>query len=215
MINSQENALTALEEIRSIMQRSAKFISLSGWSGIWAGLTALAGAYYVERQYFSHWRNDGMLGTNTHAAPLVLTCLLILLIAATGAWLFTQHKVKRTGEKLWNATSRKMLTELLIPLGAGGLVCLAMLYHADVKYLAPLTLIFYGLGLINCSKYTFDEIRHLGMLEILLALPGLFFPGYGLILWALGFGVLHIIYGLLMWQKYDRVNMDKSKLKKA
>ena len=69
---------------------------------------------------------------------------------------------------------------------------------------APTTLLFYGLALYNAGKYTLDEIRYLGVSEIILGLLGCIFIGYGLMFWALGFGVLHIVYGFMMWWKYER-----------
>jgi hypothetical protein len=97
---------------------------------------------------------------------------------------------------------------MLIPLVAGGIFCIAMLYHggAFILLISPAMLIFYGLSLVNGSKYTLHDIRYLGCLEIVLGLIAVFNLGYGIIFWALGFGVLHIIYGALMWFKYDRNN---------
>jgi len=67
---------------------------------------------------------------------------------------------------------------------------------------APLTLIFYGLALVNASKYTLSEIRSFGIAEIVLGLIAMAFIGYGLLFWAIGFGLLHIIYGIIMHVRY-------------
>jgi hypothetical protein len=69
---------------------------------------------------------------------------------------------------------------------------------------APACLVFYGLALIQGSANTFDEIRYLGFSEIILGLISASVPGYGLVFWAIGFGVLHIIYGVIMYNKYDK-----------
>jgi hypothetical protein len=58
--------------------------------------------------------------------------------------------------------------------------------------------------LINASKYTFNDIRYLGFCEIILGLGAAVYVGYGLYFWALGFGILHIIYGAMMYYKYER-----------
>jgi hypothetical protein len=65
-------------------------------------------------------------------------------------------------------------------------------------------LIFYGMALLNGSKYTYHEIRALGILEVLLGLIASMNLGHGLLFWALGFGVLHIIYGVLVWYRHER-----------
>ena len=103
---------------------------------------------------------------------------------------------------MWDATSRRLLTSFAIPLIAGGIFCLAMLFHGMFVFIAPATLIFYGLALVNASKYTFTDVQYLGYLEILLGLISLFFLGWGLLFWTIGFGVLHIVYGLVMHRKY-------------
>jgi hypothetical protein len=70
--------------------------------------------------------------------------------------------------------------------------------------------VFYGLALVNASKYTLTDIRYLGITEIILGILNIFFLRRGLYFWALGFGVLHIIYGLVMWWKYERAVKTES-----
>jgi len=93
----------------------------------------------------------------------------------------------------------------LIPLVAGGLFVGGLLYHNEWRLVAPACLVFYGLALVNASKYTLTDIRYLGLLEIVLGLVNLYYADYGLYYWAIGFGLLHIIYGLIMWWKYDKM----------
>ncbi|MBT1700273.1 hypothetical protein KK083_25525, partial [Fulvivirgaceae bacterium PWU4] len=59
-------------------------------------------------------------------------------------------------------------------------------------------------ALIQGGSNTYDEIRYLGYCEITLGLIAALFPGYGLLAWAMGFGVLHIVYGAIMYNKYDK-----------
>jgi hypothetical protein len=96
-----------------------------------------------------------------------------------------------------------MALSLAIPLVTGGIFILIMLNSGHFGLAAPACLIFYGLALIQASTNTVDEIRYLGYSEILLGLISAMLPGYGLIFWSLGFGVLHIVYGAIMHNKYD------------
>ena len=73
-----------------------------------------------------------------------------------------------------------------------------------VGMVAPSTLIFYGLGLINASKYTYGEIEVLGYVELSLGLVASFFMGFGLLFWVIGFGVSHVVFGLVLHFKYDK-----------
>lgn len=209
----QDSSLETLQHIRSIMERSARFLSLSGWSGIWAGAVALAGAAIAGAMIGDmndHYRAAGYTAGPEYYAlpdlmPLVLLALAVLCSALLGGFYFTYRKNKMAGVTIWNSASRRMLLNLFIPLAAGAVVVLAFLLRGDWIYAGPACLIFYGLALINGSKYTVSDIKYLGLTEVLLGCLGLFLqPGYGLYLWATGFGVLHIVYGIIMWRKYDR-----------
>lgn len=207
MTGTKDDSLEALRDIRSIMERSARFLSLSGWSGVWAGGAALAGAYIARRWLQAYYFGD------TDAADfitlrnrLVLLALAVLLTALAGGYFFTQRKAKRQGGPLWNSASRNMLVSLALPLAAGGVFVLGLLYHDDWTYVAPACLVFYGLALISAGRYLVSDIRYLGCLEVLLGCAGMFLPRYGLYLWAAGFGVLHILYGIIVWYKYDKAD---------
>ena len=207
--------LEHLSEIRALMERSTRFLSLSGLSGVWAGMCALAGvaAVYAFLEmppftaaggsfYFDKAINTNKWGMD-YKSVFVLIAIMVLAAALAGGWFFTARKARRRGEQIWDATSRRLLTALAIPLLAGGIFCLALLFRGYVSLLAPCTLIFYGLALVNGSKYTLRDVEYLGLSQVALGLLGIFYPGYGLDIWGLGFGVLHIVYGLWMYWKYD------------
>ena len=135
---------------------------------------------------------------------LFLLAGTILCLALLSAFYFTWRKTKEDKVPLWNHTSRQLTINMMIPLVAGGLFVLSMLQHNDWRFITPACLIFYGVALVNGSKYTLSDIRYLGILEIVLGLISTQFIGYGLYFWAIGFGVLHIIYGFIMWWKNER-----------
>lgn len=210
-----DDSLQALRDIRDIMQRSAKFISLSGWSGVWAGCTALAGSLVAY-----NWLNDLPVGYHRTtdaaagfqvsdeytgiAARFILLAIVVLVIALAGGFYFTWRKARRQNGTLWNSASRRMIAETSIPLIAGGIFVLNFIFMHHGVYIAATCLTFYGLALINGSKYTLSDIKYLGLCEVALGCISLFMPGYGLLFWAIGFGVLHILYGIFMWNKYEK-----------
>ncbi|MCB0526960.1 MAG: hypothetical protein KDC61_03870 [Saprospiraceae bacterium] len=213
--------LEHLSEIRTLMERSARFLSLSGLSGVWAGACALIGVTlvysYLEMSPFDaagrfysgkFFYYDRALSANkwgmNYEYAFILIAAGVFVAALAGGWFFTARKARKRGERIWDATSRRLLVALMIPLLTGGLLCLALLYRGYISLLAPCTLIFYGLALVNGGKFTLRDVEHLGRFEIALGLLGVYFPGYGLELWTLGFGFLHIVYGLWMYWKYDR-----------
>lgn len=212
-MNKEANHLEELKQIRSIMERSSRFISLSGLSGVFAGIYALLGA---GTAYFK--LNYSQISTSPHDYPMTFVtepaeghlaffladATLVLMASLTTGLLLTWRSAKKNGQTIWDATAQRMLINLLIPLVTGGLFTVILIMHGLVGLVAPATLIFYGLALINASKYTLNDIRYLGICEIILGLLAAVYIGQGLLFWATGFGFLHIVYGLLMYNKYER-----------
>ena len=214
-MDKRNEQLEHLREIRSLMERSSRFISLSGLSGIAAGIFALIGAAAVY-VYFDIFPFDDHL---VYYADVVeaerswgmdyltfffLDAALVFTFAVAGGIFFTTRKAKQKGQKIWDKVTQKLLLNLLIPLAAGGIFCLALMKHGEFGLVAPATLVFYGLALVNAGKYTWSDIHYLGLSEIVLGLIASFYIGYGLEFWAIGFGVLHIIYGTIMYFKYEK-----------
>lgn len=201
-----------LDDIHHLMERSSRFISLSGLSGISAGAVALLGALiaflflgYDSRYFNTNWYLAEKLFRITPCRfyLLLLDAAVILILALSFAILFTTRKAKRKGLKVWTHSTRLMLYNIAVPLLTGGIFCLILIYHHLIFLVAPATLVFYGLALLNASKYTLPEIQWLGISELILGLIACVWTGYGLLFWALGFGVLHIVYGTVMYFKYE------------
>ncbi|MEZ0538388.1 hypothetical protein [Fibrella arboris] len=203
-----QDQLAALQEIRSLMERSARFTSLSGLSGIAVGLVALAGVALVYWKLNSLHLTYTDLYTGTFSQEmstfLMLVAVGVLLLAAGAAIGFSQFKARKDKQSIWHHQALAMVNNLCIPMAAGGVFCLVLLYHHNLYLVAPSMLVFYGLALINSSKYTFTDIRYLGLGELVLGLLVCFQVEYGLVAWGLGFGGLHILYGALIYYKYER-----------
>jgi hypothetical protein len=206
-MTSQDTSLETLQDIRRIMERSSRFISLSGLSGVSAGIFALAGAYTAHEWLgsYSHSTGDHSAGIS-HALirKLLFLAGAVLVLSLSFAFYFTRKKSKKYDVPMWGHSSKKLLLNLLVPLVTGGVFVLGLIYYSDWLFVAPACLVFYGLALVNASKYTLTDIRYIGLLEIALGLLNMFRPDDSLYFWAMGFGVLHIIYGMIMWWKYDR-----------
>lgn len=204
---SNEDYLKDLSEIKNLMTKSSRFISLSGISGILAGIYALIGAataYWLFDTY-----NYGELRSDKNLYTYIFIILLVVAIAsAVTGMILTMRKAKKNNEKIWDNSSRRLLINFLIPLVTGGIYCLIILDQGGYGRTSGLMLIFYGLALVNASKYSLGNIKYLGYIEIILGLIASYFIGYGFWLWVLGFGVMHIIYGTWMHFKYD-VNTNK------
>lgn len=201
-----------LKDIREMMDRSSRFLSLSGLSGILAGLYACIGAALVHfilkthrTSYLtSYGKLEGHFFESRTFLLIVGIAAAVLFLSVLTAVVLSQRKAKKTGQSIWNKSSRRLLINFAIPLTTGGIFGILLLRDQHYGLIASVTLIFYGLALVNASKYTYETLRSLGMAFIVLGMLSEVFPGYGLYFWAAGFGLLHIIYGTYMYLKFDR-----------
>lgn len=211
-----EKYLQDLSEIKNMMSRSSRFISLSGLAGVFAGCYAIIGAVIAQMLLAENGSvyNDTYesLSTVTISSDLTLKLFLIavsVLILAIGTAIFlTTRKARKNGQKIWDNTSKRLVINFFAPLAAGGVFCLVLLQYGLVGLIAPCMLIFYGLALIHASKYTFADLKSLGYANLVLGLIATQFMGYGIYFWAVGFGIFHIIYGIWMHNKYDRKSAE-------
>ena len=204
----EKDYLQDISEIRSIMEKSSRFISLSGLSGILAGVYALIGAFIAHKLVYTSetviYTQLVVRDVRGNLVSLIVIALSILVLTiGTGIYL-TKRKASKDGVKSWDKTTKRLLINLFIPLIVGGILVVIFYQQGLIGMIAPVTLIFYGMGLINASHYTYRDIRFLGISEVILGLIASAVIGYGLLIWAIGFGVLHIIYGAMMYFKYER-----------
>lgn len=196
-----------LASIRHLMERSVRFLSLSGLTGILAGTFALIGSVVA---YFLVYYPNTPFGFRVRYVngqeviiQLLFTAGFVLFASLVSGYILTVGKARRKGLKVWDNSSRRLLVSMAVPLAAGGIFILALLSRGYFMIVAPACLLFYGLALLNGSHFTYSDVRYLGYFQIGLGLLCAFFPGFGLIFWALGFGVLHIVYGIIMHYKYE------------
>lgn len=212
MPQSPNDALSQLQEIRRMMSSSSRFISLSGWSGVFAGVSALVGAWLAHRRIETYYQIDYARGT---AIPgklyqeLLWIAILVFLCALAGAIAFTFLKSRKDQLPFWSPVARRLIWNTFLPIGVGGLLVLRLDQAGLYEFVTPACLLFYGLGLVNGSKYTLGEIRYLGYAQLILGIINLYAVRQGLLWWALGFGVCHILYGALMWWNHERTQNEK------
>lgn len=210
-MKNEKDYLKDLNEIRTMMERSSKFLSLSGLSGVFAGIYAIISSYLaysvlhfkIEKLYYT---DEEILNLGINSNYIILLAIVTVIITITTTILFSYKNSIKKSEKIWNSISKQLLLNLAIPLITGGTVILLLMVYNLYGWLAPLTLVFYGLAILNASKYTFDDMRGLGIIQIILGLVAMHFIGYGLLIWAIGFGLVHIIYGIYLHYKYEVEN---------
>jgi hypothetical protein len=204
-----------LQAIREIMERSSKFLSLSGLSGIFAGVCALIGAaiawFFIldpgHVPYDEYMNGQGGSSTSGTGFYLAMDAMLVLGAAVLGAVYFSHRKARKAGQQFWTNLTRRLLVHLMIPLITGGIFILILVFRNNLELVAPVMLIFYGLSLVNAGKFTFGEIYYLGLTEIVLGILAAVFIDLGLLFWTIGFGLMHIVYGGVMYYRYDGMGL--------
>lgn len=210
-MENQSQSIEDIRTIRKLMEESTRFLSLSGLSGIFAGIAAIAGAliaYFLILEKGSIRYDDyiSILPTDKTIIlrwKLTADALFVLAISILLSYYFSSQKARSEGKNIWSPVSKRLLINMLIPLLTGGIFIIVLLIQNHLQLIVPGLLIFYGLALVNAGKFTYDEVFYLGILEILTGLISAFFPGWGIISWIIGFGLIHIIYGIVMYRKYE------------
>lgn len=212
-MDKKQDQLAELREIRNLMERSSRFLSLSGIAGIIVGVIAIEGvaAAYAflglglsEPGYYQFSAAQNVAEVTAAKAFLFADFMAVLLLSLFTGIYFAVRNAKKQGLPVWDATASRLLINMMIPLAAGGIYCLILFYHGHLALIAPATLIFYGLALINASKYAINDIRYLGIIEVAVGLTASLFVDYGLLFWAFGFGILHMVYGIKIYFKHER-----------
>ena len=209
-MNQSDQHLEDIKVIKKIMEESSRFLSLSGLSGIVAGLLALAGAVVANLIITGTSMSEEWYSVPFTADPAGHTAVMllfadmgaVLVLSLAAAIFFSSRKARKSGHNAWTPVTRRMLASLLLPLVTGGLFILITLSRVPANITVASTLIFYGLAVISAGKFTFGEIHWLGVLEVMTGLICLLLPQWSVLIWAIGFGVIHIGYGLFMHLRY-------------
>ncbi len=221
-MNENLATLNTIKDIRQMMERSSRFISLSGLSGVAAGICALIGAWFANdalNDIGGYHDITNIVASESRYSPtlhqflgerLFIIAVLTFLAAFGSAFFFTWLRSLENKQPIWDATAKRLMINVAIPLVTGGIFLLKLIDEGEFGLIAPGCLVFYGLSLVNASKYTLGEIRYLGYCQIVLGLMNLRYETYSLYFWAVGFGILHIVYGLVMWWKYERTDKKQA-----
>ena len=210
-MDNNKSTTDELKAIREIMEESSRFLSLSGLSGIFAGSFAIAGAIIAHflilnsstLNYEEYFRNVAGSEGSALRIKLIMDALCVLVLSVASSLYFSARKAKKAGKSIWTPVSKRLLINMIVPLVTGGFLSVILILQNDSHLIIPVLLIFYGLSLVGAGKFTYGEVFYLGLCEIITGLGAVLIPGFGLLFWVFGFGILHIIYGLSMYRKYE------------
>ena len=208
-MKNEKDYIKDISEIRSMMERSSRFLSLSGLSGVMAGIYALAGALVAYLVFGFNpdsvtYSMTGTAGTPANISSVIIVALIILALALGTVVYLSRRNAGKKGEKMWSPTTRRLLANMMVPLSTGGILIVILILNGLAGLAAPISMIFYGLALFTASKMTLEEVKLMGIIQILLGLIAVLMIQYSLIIWAIGFGLVNIVYGIYMHYKYER-----------
>lgn len=196
----KSEALNTLNEIRDMMAKSSKVLSLSGTSSVFVGVFAIIASYIANCIL-----ENASLAQSEKTIALLSEGALLLCICITTVFLFSKKKANKNNMAFrLDQTTKQMLWHFALPLMVGGILCLALVMNAFYGLTSSMMLIFYGLALYNASSYTYSNAKFLGYANIILGLIDCATGNHAILFWALGFGVCHIIYGIFFYFKHER-----------
>lgn len=200
-MNKEKDPIQDIAEIRSMMERSSKFLSLSGLSGVMAGIYALVGSYLA---YALYGFDPSSANLSSLDSEIILLAILVLILAIGTAVLLSFKKAAKKGEGIWNSTSKRLMSNVGLPLIAGAIFSLILFNQDSIHLIPSITLLFYGVALYSAGRFTYNELSFLGIIQVVLGLGAAYFSEFSLLFWALGFGVAHIFYGIYIHVRHER-----------
>ncbi|MDX5320904.1 MAG: hypothetical protein LPK45_07340 [Bacteroidota bacterium] len=194
-----------LKEIRQMMERSSRFMSLSGSSGVLIGFLALLFvSWQVSKGHLSFTDQQEYDLLSTAWEEFILGSFGLVVICLVLSIGLTLRRTLKKGLKVWTSSTKNILGAIGLPMMVGAMLMLNDFNHLTTVNFIPVTLLCYGLGLFFASRYTYDELRIMGLGMLVLGTLSVLVPAYGLLFWSLGFGALHMVYGAIMYFRHER-----------
>lgn len=185
-----------LRVIRELMERSTRYTTFSGYSGVLAGTASITGCIIT-------WLlQQGPSGLYPARVPFLLTWSLVVLFAIGADYLLTKRHAARVGKHILSRLGQQMAFASLPGLGTGALLTLLLVRHHLLNEVYPLWMLCYGIAICAVGLFSQREVKYLGALFLcagaltLVLIQGQ--PGWGLPMMALSFGGFHIVWGVLM-----------------
>jgi len=186
------------------MQQTSTYFSLRGWTGILLGIYGLLIVYLVHM--LTNTYGDGFDGSSQLPIALLEIAIMVfavvtVLISLITLWIRAKRRAKRHNEKLWSSLSKKLRFHTLIPLLLFVIILIIIANKGYYSSITPLLLLLYGIFLLNLSRFSSGRLKYLAIADIFLAIIAYFVFDKEMLFLGLGFGIFHIIYGLMTFNK--------------
>jgi len=201
---NNKNYLEDISQIKNLMAESSKFLVFTtGLSGLFSGLFAIAGITYIYFLAEGKVNDIQELVTN-YKSTIAIVLVVTLAFSTLITFLLTKRNAKSNGQNPWNPIAKKMVFNFYSVGILGGIYVLILFFQEKYEFIVELMLIFYGMALLNGSKYTFDQVKFLAYIQIALGLICSLYPTHDFWFWIVGFGFVNLIYGGIMYFGYGK-----------
>ena len=178
-----------LSFIRSTMERATSFTAVPGWGGVAMGATALVAAAIAPLQ----GSPDGWLRVWLVEA---------LVAGAIGSYAMARKARRSEGAALSRPT-RRFLLSYAPPILVGALLTFVLHREGLFRVLPGLWLMLYGTGVVTGGAFSVRVVPVMGLCFMAVGAVALVAPAsWGDPALALGFGVLHIIFGVIIARRH-------------
>lgn len=201
---NNKNYLEDISQIKNLMAESSKFLVFTtGLSGFFSGLFAILGMIYIYVLADGDVNDIEQLTVN-YRSTVAVVLIIILALSTLVTVIFTRRNAKSQGQNPWNPIAKKMVFNFYTVGVLGAVYLLILFFQEKYDTIVELMLVFYGMALLNGSKYTFDQVKLLAYIQIALGLACSFFDSYDFWFWVAGFGLVNLIYGGIMYFGYGK-----------
>ena len=146
----RNKAIESVNEIKELMERSSKFVSLSGMTAVLAGVYALAGAYVAGQLLRSEDNREG----------LIMVASLVLIVSVVTACILSWYKAKKMRQKLFSKLTCRIAWNFSLPLLTGGLFCIALLLREHYGLVSSVMLLSSIISFFHTVNKTTFHIKY-------------------------------------------------------
>ena len=183
-----DRAMDNLRFIRETMERSASFTAVSGWAGVAMGVVAL-GAAAVARLQEAPW---------AWLAVWLAAASLSAAVAVGGMAM----KSRSVGTPLFSGPGRKFASSFAPPIAVGGALTLALFGAGQTALLPGTWLLLYGAAVVTGGAHSVRIVPLMGVMFMATGAVALALPGWGDVFMAVGFGLLHLVFGVIIARRH-------------